>query len=422
MTAARVSETAGGARVIGGGSLFALGVNGVVGVGIFFTPAAIGALAPGPLGALSYLVTALLLLPVALTAALLGRKLPVDGGPYVWARAAFGRTAGWMVGWVTGVSALISTAAVFVGVARQLASAFQSSFEPAWVVLCAATLSSVALLGLRPSAWAWNTLTVAKLVPLVLLLGLLFVPAPAFVERPPPSVPDYPRALLVALFPLQGFEVVPVLAGSVRGGKRTLTLATAGALGFAAALYAAIQLVCARALPNLGSSRAPLSDSAAVLGGPALESAVAFGANVSALGIAFGMIVMTPRYLSALGEHGTSLGFLSRKNSRGVPLVGVVITFGAVALLGVFESLESLFVLSSSAVLIQYVAASAALIRLSSRAELGLRRRAAVPGLLALFAIGLLARAVEPRELVVLGGLLVAGLLVLLAAWARERR
>jgi amino acid transporter len=269
-------------------------------------------------------------------------------------------------------------------------------------------------------------LTVAKLIPLALLLGLALLSssAPSALPHPSPvaaSSPDYARALLVALFPLQGFEVVPVLAGSTRGGKHTIPLATAGALGFAALLYSAIQLVCARALPHLGASRAPLAETAGVLGGQTLERVVALGANVSAIGIAFGMIVMTPRYLAALGEHGQSLGFLGRVNLRGVPVVGVVITFGAVALLGSLESLESLFVLSSSAVLIQYLAASAALLRLSWRSELGLRRRAALPAVLAVFAIGMLARAIDTRELIVLAGLIGAGLLVLLAAWARER-
>jgi amino acid transporter len=283
-------------------------------------------------------------------------------------------------------------------------------------------LSAIALLGLRPSAWVWNSLTLAKLLPLVLLLVLLFVPAPERASAPVISdESDFPRALLVALFPLQGFEIVPVLAGSTRGHKHTIPIATAGALVFASLLYAAIQLVCARALPNLAASRAPLAEAAGVLGGTTLEQIVAIGANVSAIGIAFGMIVMTPRYLAALGEHAKSLGFLARNNSRGVPGSAVAITFGAIALLASFESLESLFVLSSSAVLIQYVAASASLMRLSWRGEVGLARRDALPALLALFAIGLLARAVEPKELVVLGALLAAGLLVMLAAWARER-
>ncbi len=212
-------------NAVGLGSLFALGVNGIVGVGIFFTPGSVAALVPGSAGALAYPLTALLLAPVALTAAFLGRALPVDGGPYVWARSAFGAKIGWIVGWVAGVSALISTAAVFAGVAAQLAASFPlPGGRAAWVVVCAVTLASIAVTGLRPSAWVWNALTITKLVPLGLLLVLGFGLTRSALAPPPAAdavAPAWGRALLVALFPLQGFEVVPVLSGSVRGGRHT---------------------------------------------------------------------------------------------------------------------------------------------------------------------------------------------------------
>jgi APA family basic amino acid/polyamine antiporter len=415
-------------NAVGLGSLFALGVNGIVGVGIFFTPGSVAALVPGSAGALAYPLTALLLAPVALTAAFLGRALSVDGGPYVWARSAFGAKVGWIVGWVAGVSALISTAAVFAGVAAQLAVSLPlPGGRAAWVVVCAAALASIAVTGLRPSAWVWNALTITKLVPLGLLLVFGFGLTRAALA-PPAAVdavaPAWGRALLVALFPLQGFEVVPVLSGSVRGGRHTLTVATFGSLGFAAALYAAIQLVCVSAVPGLGGASAPLAQAAAALGGADagwLARVVAVGANVSALGIAFGMVVMTPRYVAALGGQQNALAFLGRVNGRGVPIAALLATVFAIVLLGSLESLESLFVLSSSAVLIQYVAASAALIWLSLRRAHGLTPWYVAPALLALGAVGMLSSSIELRELVVLAAFLAVGGAVLLASPGRER-
>jgi amino acid transporter len=70
--------------------LLALGINGIVGVGIFFVPAAVAARAPG-LGTVAvFVATGLALLPAAATFAILGRRFDVDGGPVVFARAAFG--------------------------------------------------------------------------------------------------------------------------------------------------------------------------------------------------------------------------------------------------------------------------------------------------------------------------------------------
>lgn len=91
-------------RSLGFGSLLALGVNGIVGVGIFFTPAEVAGLVPGTAGVWVYALTALCLLPVALAYAALGSRFAEDGGPYVWARAAFGPSTGFAVGWVAYVS------------------------------------------------------------------------------------------------------------------------------------------------------------------------------------------------------------------------------------------------------------------------------------------------------------------------------
>jgi amino acid transporter len=277
---------------------------------------------------------------------------------------------------------------------------------------------------LRPSAWVWNALTALKLVPLLLLLALAFAtprpPAPGALEASQ-AAPEWGRALLVALFPLQGFEVVPVLAGSARRGRNIVPLATLGALCFAGLLYAAIQLVCVRSVPELGLAKAPLADAALALGGPGPARWVELGANVSALGIAFGMMVMTPRYLSALGAHASQFAFLARSSARDVPHYALLLTLVAVILLSSLESLESLFVLSSSAVLVQYVAASASLIRLSLRREHGVSAVASVPALLTLGAAFLLSLAIDLRELILLAGLLGVGVLVLLAR-PRERR
>ena len=107
------------------------------------------------------------------------------------------------------------------------------------------------------------------------------------------------------MFSLQGFEIVPVIAGQARSSARAVPFATIGSLLLAIVLYCGLALACVTALPALASSSAPLADAASVLAGPWLARIVAAGTSVSALGIAFGMMVTTPRYLSSLaaGEY-----------------------------------------------------------------------------------------------------------------------
>lgn len=406
-------------------SLFALGVNGIVGVGIFFTPNLVAALVPGVAGSLVFLLTAALLLPVAVTFAVLGRSLPVDGGPYVWARAAFGDGAAFAVGWIAAVSAILSTAAVFAGLRDHLAPALGFDAGPFRVIFAcgsALLLSGVAALGLRPSAFTWDALTLLKLLPLFLLLGLwLFASSPGHASQAAatPSFSSWQRASLLAMFSLQGFEAVPVLAGSARRALGGLPLATIGSLLFAAVLYVAIHASCVRALPDLPAHGAALTDAARALGGVGAGNVISVGTNLSALGTAFGMVVVTPRYVAALGSEAGLGAWLGREDERGVPRLALVLTALFVTVLASVEALGSLFALSSAAVLAQYAMAVASLLRLSAQGRAP--RSAVIPACLGLLTIAVLARAVQAVELWILGGaLLLGGMLALGRARARR--
>ena len=102
------SDTPSRDRPVGPFALLALGVNGIVGVGIFFIPATLGRLTPGGSGILVFALTALALVPVALVFATLARRFEEDGGPVLFARAAFGELMSFLVGWLAYVSAILS--------------------------------------------------------------------------------------------------------------------------------------------------------------------------------------------------------------------------------------------------------------------------------------------------------------------------
>jgi basic amino acid/polyamine antiporter, APA family len=411
-------------RVLGFWSLWALGLNGIVGVGIFYVPARVAELVPGVQGSLVYALTALCLLPVAATYALLGGRFAEDGGPFVWARAAFGQMAGFAVGWVAYISALFSTAAVLSSLGEQLASELGLKFPlaahgAAWFLT--AVLGLIVLAGLRPSALVWNALTVSKLVPLLALVGFALwfwvarsVPAVA----PDPGPRNLWRAVLIVVFATQGFEIVVVPAGQVRRPHFTVPLATVGSLVAAGLLYVAVHGAAIRAVPGLALSRTPLVAAARAYGGPLLGQLVSLGTALSALGIAFGMMAMTPRYLSPLG-HAEALGrWLGDLDAHAVPRRALGVTSALVLALIAASDLGELFVLASVAVLAQYAVSAASLVALAWRHERGLGWRHAWPAPLGLLAIWLLGRAASLRETAVMAVVLVLGVLLL---WLRRR-
>jgi amino acid transporter len=404
------------ARPVGPLQLLALGLNGIVGVGIFFVPAAVAASAPG-LGAVAvFALTGLCLLPAAFTFATLGRRFDEDGGPVVFARAAFGDRVAFLVGWVAYVSALFSAAAVVVGLTRSvLPASAHGAVARAAPALLVALLTAVVASGLRLSARVWTGLTVLKLLPLVLLVGALGfawggLPAPAAAA---PQA-NWLRAALTVTFACQGFEIVPVIAGQVRASSRAVPFATVGSLVLAVALYLALVLACVTALPALASSAAPLADAAAVLGGASLSRLVAAGTSVSALGIAFGMMVTTPRYLSALAAGDREVFALDRVSASGVPTRALAVTWAVVSVLVSLGDLGELFALSSIAVLLQFGTSALALVVLARRRDRSLVPRQAWPALPTLaVAVVLVAAGATAREALVAAGAVLLGFALL---------
>jgi amino acid transporter len=414
-------------RPVGTLQLLALGVNGIVGVGIFFVPASVAASAPG-LGAVAvFALTGLALLPAALTFATLGRRFDEDGGPVVFARAAFGDRVSFLVGWVAYVSALFSTAAVVAGLTRATLPALgvggglAARAAPA---LLATLLAAVVASGLRLSARVWTGLTALKLLPLVLLVGAFGLAWGRF-SAPTAVAPDagWLRGALTVVFACQGFEIVPVIAGQVRASSRAVPIATVGSLLLAIALYVALVLACVTALPALASSAAPLADTAGAVGGAHLARLVVAGTGVSALGIAFGMLVTTPRYLSALAAGERTLFDLDRTSANGVPMRALAVTWAVVATIVSLGELGELFALSGIAVLLQFGTSALALLVLAARRERGLRPRQAWPALPTLaVAVALVVSGATAREGAVAAVAVLLGLVLLRVARPRSGR
>ena len=111
-------------RQVGPIALLALGINGIVGVGIFFAPADVARGAPGWQSIVIFAVTGLALIPVAVTFSSIGKRFDEDGGPVVFARAAFGDLPSFLVGWIAYVSAIASTTAVVSGMTAAVAPLF----------------------------------------------------------------------------------------------------------------------------------------------------------------------------------------------------------------------------------------------------------------------------------------------------------
>ena len=398
-------------RPLGWVSLLLLGLNGIVGVGIFFAPREVALALPGYTGVLAYLGVGLLLLPTALVFARLGRAFPEDGGPYVYARAAFGPSTAFAVGFASFVSAMFSTATVIVGLVESVRESFGwdtgSVCLSAELILLSVTMLALSR-GLRLSAVVWSSITVLKALPLLALPIAAVVLAPAHLNALSTAAPrvglgtGFMAAALPVLFAMQGFEIVPVPAAQVNRARWAVPLATIASLVLATALYAALHAACVAALHDVASFPSPLAAAARIFAGESFFRVVQAAATVSALGITVGMLAMTPRYLAPLGHADAFGGGLDQLSQRAVPLRAFAVTYALLVVVlcanTAWGSIGNLFALSSLAVMLQYAVTAAALVVLAKWRRAGLRPLDAWPAPLSLAACGLLLASAQRAE------------------------
>lgn len=364
-------------RPLGMWSATALVVGSMIGSGVFLLPAA---LAPyGGVSLIGWGITLAGAMALALTFARLSMRWPQTGGPYVFARKAFGDVPGFLVAWSYWVSIWCANAAIAVAFAGSLGALFPAlTATPLRAAACALgglwLCAGINLLGVREAGRVQLVLTVLKFLPLLVFAGVAvwFVEPAQFqpFNRSTASMPAAINATVaLTLWALLGLEAATVPAGAIDQPERTIPRATvigtllAGSVTVLA-VSAVLGLLPAAALQD---SAAPMADAAAALWGPWAGIGIAVVAAVSCLGALNGWVLLSAQIPFAAARDGMLPQHFARLDPRGTPVFGVVASSLLASLLIVSNysrSLVSLFtfsiLLSTAATLLPYFVGSAA--------------------------------------------------------------
>ena len=296
-------------RAVGLAGLIAIAVNGVVGSGIFVLPATVAALA-GKASPAAYVLAALLMALVVACFAEAGSLFDETGGPYAYAREAFGPFPGFLIGWMFFLSRLAATAAIGNAFAAYLGyfwpQAAQGPGRAAVLTLSIGLLAALNVVGVRSGARTVNVLTVAKMLPLLFFVAVgLFAADPArYTLFALPETSALKQASLLLVFAFGGFENANVPAEEIVDPKRHLPIALLVSIGLTAALYVAIQIVALGTLPDLANDRTPLASAAARFAGPVGAAVLTLAAVFSTLGSTSALVLVGPRILYAFARAG----------------------------------------------------------------------------------------------------------------------
>jgi amino acid transporter len=309
-------------------------VNSIIGSGVFGLPSSIAGLV-GSHSPWAVLLAGLAVGVIMACYAEVASQFSEAGGPYLYARAAFGRFLGIETGWLLWLARLTAPAANANLFVVYLGEFWPHAKDPAprfaILTVLIGVLVVVNLLGVRAATQVSNVFTLGKLVPLfaVAIGGVLFLaaghgitPAPA----PAASTGTWLKAILLLVFAYGGFESALTPAAEVHNPRKDAAFALLSALALCTLLYTAIQWTVVRVLADPTHASRPLAEVARYIFGPTGAAVVAVGALISIYGYLSANLLAVPRITFALAEGGDFPRFFRAIHSRfRTPYISILI-------------------------------------------------------------------------------------------------
>ncbi|MDI6824983.1 MAG: APC family permease [Bacillota bacterium] len=376
-------------RFLGLGQVALLVMGGTIGADVYVA-SALGAHL-GSSGLFVWATGAVMAMAVIMAFAVCALAVPDTGGPYLYARRAFGALAGFLAGWAVLAAqwaALVALPVAFSGYLQALVG------ENAWAPWCAAAtrvgfLLAVTLAvchGPRLATLITDLLTVARLVPLVLVLagGLTWAalhPAESLDHLFPLRLPPLRAgcAMLVPVFwAYAGFEVGSIPAGQVKEPRRTIPLGLILGMAACSAIYLLANLTAVLVVPpaELVVSPAPLMSCAREAAAGLLpfwpqapgaaEFLLGIGVLVSILGTATAVAFAVTYLVTAMACAGLLPPALGRVHPRlGTPVTALAVLTAPAALASLAAGLLSIVSTAVVCSAFAYLATALAAWRLS---------------------------------------------------------
>lgn len=343
----------GGKRKFGFWSIVLLTVNGIIGTGIFLSPAGVVKVA-GIWTPLVYVLAGIFAIILALTFASAAKYVTKNGASYAYAKAAFGPDLGFYVGITRFVAAAIAWGVMATAVVRTTLGIFGGSAAVTGTnitigfVILMAILLGIVLSGTYVTKLFSNISTLGKIFALVVAIGaglaiflstgqnhffdltqLTDAQGQALIK--PMDVTIFVGAVLAAFYAYTGFESVASAASEMDRPERNLPRAIPLAIGIVVVIYVGVVSIAMVINPEglLRSTDAVILASA--FSNPIVSNTIIYGAVVSMFGINVAAAFSTPYIFEAMAAEGQIPRFMCQRTRRGVPLFAFLVT-AAVAL------------------------------------------------------------------------------------------
>lgn len=354
-------------RGIGRWDLTAIIINTIIGAGIFGLPAKVHALI-GTWSLIAFVACAVIIGFIVVCYAEVSSRFSTTGGPYLYAREAFGPVVGFEVGWLYWIVRVATFAAncnlLITYLGFFVADSNQGTFRIMMILLIVLGIFTVNLIGVKQSAIVTNLFTAGKLIPLVVFVavGIFFVEPSRFTFDAVPQYGAFTSAVLLLIYAFVGFEVGVVMGGETKDPQRSTPFALLVALAIVASLYILIQIVSIGTMPELATSERPLADAGAIFLGTYGAAFITVGALISILGNLNVGLLGSTRLLFAISEQGELPSALSRTHSSfKTPWVSILLTSIVIFFLTVYSTFLTALAIATITRLLVYATTCLAL-------------------------------------------------------------
>jgi amino acid transporter len=319
-------------------------VGAIIGADIYVA-SAFGAKNLGPFSLVVWVFGGIIAIVIALCFAQCAALLPKVGGPYAYAKEAWGPFAGFVVGWSLWLAEWVSLAVFPLAFVQYLGVFVSLSFPIQTIVkgLFVAFLVTTNIVGVKAAGKTNDVLTVIKLAPLVLfaIIGVLFVvlhptgAAGHFTPFLQGNLGSFGITIVLVFWAYAGFEISTIPAGEIKDPGKTIPKAIVLGITIVTIFYLITNILLFGIMPSykLASSNAPLA--AATYAG-ALASLpilalvcldiVGVGALVSVAGSDESGMIGTSRLGYALAADGLFPKVFAKVHARfKTPYLGIII-------------------------------------------------------------------------------------------------
>ena len=312
----------------------ALIMGSIIGVGIFNLPTSLAAI--GPITLISMGLTTVGAIALALMFAALSRRLPADGGPYAYARVAFGNVVGFFNAWSYWITAWAGNAGIAVGwvlYVEVFINKGQNKLITVLLVLVGLWLPAVInLSGVKNMGSVQLITTILKFAALlfVSIVGLFYIKGANFTPwniSGQSAISAIGSGMAIALFSYLGVEVASVAAGKVRDPDRNVPRSTVLGTLACAVVYILSLVAVFGIVPSdkLQESNAPFSTAVnSMFGGTWAGYVMAVVVIISGFGALNGWTMICAEMPLAAAKDGLFPERFQRISKRQVPAYGII--------------------------------------------------------------------------------------------------